>query len=302
MTRRIGLRASLASALIAGAALALTPTALAHVSTLGADAQAHAANASGVTLTKTADSATSTLGGTDGYTVTLTNGNASAVSVRWIRDYLAGNFSYVPGSTSGAISADPTGTGSLLIWAGPFTIPAGGSFSYHYNIVTGGSRARCSGNRANALVLDPTPHILTGTNGRIAQICVAAGGPPALIKTADSPSTPRGGTNGYTLTLTNPTAHPLIIRWLRDYLPLNFTYVLGSTSGTISSNPAIFGGQLRWRGPFSVAAGSSFHIHFSVIVGGRTICVGNRSNAFIVDPTPRLLTGTNGRIARVCVT
>jgi hypothetical protein len=47
---------------------------------------------------------------------------------------------------------------------------------------------------------------------------------------------------------------------------------------------------------------ATIRIQVNVIAGGRTICVGNRANALIVDPTPRLLTRTNGRIARICVT
>jgi uncharacterized repeat protein (TIGR01451 family) len=295
------LRDLVAAALVGAATLALTPGALAHVSASNA-AQRSSVSSSSVALTKSADSPTSTLGGTNGYTVTLHNGGTTTADVRWIRDYLAPGFTYVPGSTTGSITSDPTTSGTQLRWVGPFTIAAGGTFSFHFNVAIGGSRPRCASNRANALVLTPRPFTVTGTNGRVARICASVGGPPALIKTADAATSPSGGTDGYTLTLTNPTAHPLTIRWLRDYLPLNFTYVAGSTTGTISSDPTIIGGQLRWPGPFIVAAGSSFHIHFNVIVGGRTICVGNRSNAFIIDPMPRLLTGTNGRIARVCVT
>ena len=83
---------------------------------------------------KTADAATSAPGSGNGYTVTVTNPNATAVTLNSVTDTLPAGFSYVSGSTTGVTTANPSVTGQTLTWAGPFSVPATGSVSLHFSV------------------------------------------------------------------------------------------------------------------------------------------------------------------------
>ena len=61
-----------------------------------------------LTTSKTADSATASAGGSDGYTITIHNPNTSAVSLTDVTDMLPPGFSYTSGSSTGATTADPS--------------------------------------------------------------------------------------------------------------------------------------------------------------------------------------------------
>jgi uncharacterized repeat protein (TIGR01451 family) len=91
---------------------------------------------SGTTIvaSKTADAGAALPGGADGYTVKLQNGLAAAATLTSVTDTLPAGFSYVAGSTSGGISANPTISGSQLTWTGPFAVVAGGALQFHFNV------------------------------------------------------------------------------------------------------------------------------------------------------------------------
>src|SRR5205823_13676415 len=50
-------------------------------------------------------------------------------------DDLPAGFSYVPGSTSGMTSDDPSISGQTLTWNGSFPVPGGGSDTLHFNVI-----------------------------------------------------------------------------------------------------------------------------------------------------------------------
>jgi uncharacterized repeat protein (TIGR01451 family) len=85
-------------------------------------------------------------------------------------------------------------------------------------------------------------------------------------KTADAASTPAGGQNGYTITVSNPAAQAATLTTISDELPAGFSYVLGSTTGWTTANPTIAGQVLTWSGSFPVPAGGSGNLHFLVTV------------------------------------
>ena len=87
-----------------------------------------------LTTTKTADAASVVAGGSDGYTIKVQNPNASAVQLNSISDTLPSGFTYAAGSTSGVTTANPTVAGQGLTWSGPFSVPAGGSVTLHFNV------------------------------------------------------------------------------------------------------------------------------------------------------------------------
>ena len=87
-----------------------------------------------LTTKKTADSPTAPAAGGDGYTITIHNPNASAVTLNAITDTLPSGFSYRPGSTTGAVLSNPSINGQNLSWPGPINDPAGGNVSIHFNV------------------------------------------------------------------------------------------------------------------------------------------------------------------------
>jgi uncharacterized repeat protein (TIGR01451 family) len=87
-----------------------------------------------LTTGKTADASSTPAGGANGYTITVSNPNASAISLDTITDTLPDGFAYQAGSTSGVTTADPSVAGQGLTWSGPFTVPASGQVSLHFGV------------------------------------------------------------------------------------------------------------------------------------------------------------------------
>lgn len=79
-----------------------------------------------VTLTKSVNATTVAPSATVTYTITATNSGAVAEELTSISDLLPAGFTYVPGSTTGATTADPTSDGASLTWTGPFALAANG--------------------------------------------------------------------------------------------------------------------------------------------------------------------------------
>jgi probable HAF family extracellular repeat protein len=90
-----------------------------------------------LTMTATADNPTTEAGGTNGYTLEIENINAAEATVHSITNTLADGFAYRAGSSSGISTADPAVNGRSLTWAGPFTVPAQGSLSLHFEVTVG---------------------------------------------------------------------------------------------------------------------------------------------------------------------
>jgi uncharacterized repeat protein (TIGR01451 family) len=90
----------------------------------------------GLVVTKTADNPTSAAGETNGYTVTIANGSGLDVPLESISDSLPAGFAYKPGTTSGAVSAEPvvSGGGRGLRWNAPGVVPAGGSLRLRFGV------------------------------------------------------------------------------------------------------------------------------------------------------------------------
>ncbi|MEX0667676.1 MAG: Ig-like domain-containing protein, partial [Acidimicrobiia bacterium] len=91
--------------------------------------------------------------------------------------------------------------------------------------------------------------------------------PLSTSKTADSPTSAPGGTNGYTITVSNPNDFTAVLDSIVDFLPGGFSYVDGSTTGVTNEDPSIGEGPtLTWSGSFEVPPNSSINLHFSVTV------------------------------------
>ena len=84
-----------------------------------------------------------------------------------------------------------------------------------------------------------------------------------LTKTADASSVSAGGSDGYTITATNPNSGSVSLNTLTDTLPAGFTYTPGSTTGATTSDPSISSQTLTW-GPIVVPGGGTATLHFGV--------------------------------------
>ena len=128
----------------------------------------------GLSTAKTADSSSATVGGSDGYTITISNPNASAVSLATITDTLPTGFTYTAGSSTGATTSDPTVTGQDLSWAGPMNVPAAsggtpGTVTLHFKVTvssTTGTYYNDAGGTATGYTVAPTgPTAAVTVNG-----------------------------------------------------------------------------------------------------------------------------------------
>ena len=92
-----------------------------------------------LTTTVTPDASTAVAGGIDGYTITINNPSASAVTLNSVSATLPAGLYYVRNSAKlGGTFVNPFGTQpamtGTLTWNGPFTAPAGGSFVVHFDV------------------------------------------------------------------------------------------------------------------------------------------------------------------------
>jgi len=110
-------------------------------------------------------------GAGDGYTITVSNPNGTAATLNSITDTLPAGFTYVSGSTTGITTANPAVSTQTLTWSGPFTVPASGNATLHFNVtvstVAGAYLNNAGGDAGNVPVAPsgPTAQITVGTGG-----------------------------------------------------------------------------------------------------------------------------------------
>ncbi|HVL99070.1 MAG TPA: hypothetical protein VM324_07245 [Egibacteraceae bacterium] len=114
--------------------------------------------------------------------------------------------------------------------------------------------------------------------------------PLTTTKTAASPTTPAGGQNSYTITVTNPNVAAATLDTITDTLPAGFSYVAGSSSGATVTDPAVVGQALTWSGPFTVPPdGGTTSLAFNVVVAATPGTYHNEAHAtasgLTVSPT-----------------
>jgi uncharacterized repeat protein (TIGR01451 family) len=212
-----------------------------------------------LSTTKTADQTTAQPGAADGYTITVANPNTSSVTLDSITDTLPVGFTYTPGSTTGATSADPSVSGQTLAWTGPFAVPAGGSISLHFGVMVSST----SGDYLNEATAVATGFTVAPT-GPTAQIAVtAAGGSDLAMTKADAPDPVAvGGSLTYTLTVTNNGPDPSTDSTVTDALPPGVTFVSATPTQGACSEAA--GTVTCTLGPLAVGASATIQIVVTV--------------------------------------
>jgi len=122
--------------------------------------------------------------------------------------------------------------------------------------------------------------LLAGLGGGLAHAASSDHGAQSLqvSKSADSPTTVAGSTNGYTITISNPHKDPVEVASIVDDLPSGFVYTPGSSTDATTANPARdSGGRLTWTGPFTVpgkeegtkGTKGTIVLHFNVTVASK---------------------------------
>lgn len=158
-----------------------------------------------LTVTKAADSATSSQGAANGYTITVSNPNVTAVNVDSITDTLPTGFAYTAGSTTGVTTADPAIAGDTFTWSGPFSAPGSGSISLHFEVTV----SSVPGEYFNRATADAGTFTVAPT-GDTAPVTITAASAPTPTPTATTTGTPQPTpTPTATATLPAPTDTPV---------------------------------------------------------------------------------------------
>ncbi len=212
-----------------------------------------------LSTTKTADAATATGGAADGYTITVSNPNATAATLNSITDTLPAGFSYTAGSTTGATTANPAVSSQTLTWAGPITVPASGNVTLHFRVTV----ATASGTYFNNATADAGA-IPVAPSGPTAPIAVSGTGetPPPPPPSTPPPSTPPPGaptSSRAIVTATSPSCGQAVINGdlVTPGLPMQIV-VTPSAGGTPVVTNVTAAANQKVTATVALAGGGSF--------------------------------------------
>ena len=175
------------------------------------------------------------------YTITVENRDDEERNLTKVHDRLPSGFSYVPGSTSGVTTSDPSISGQELTWdTAPLgiTLQPGQSvtltFHSQANVATGnycneawvepGGEQTSSGPTAKITVGTPPNNLCQGAAAEVAKTVA----PQVALNDVLSFFT-------YTITINSVGTAVLNMSQVRDLLPPFFFYVPGSTAGDITT-------------------------------------------------------------------
>jgi uncharacterized repeat protein (TIGR01451 family) len=209
-----------------------------------------------------ADGSESPAGGTNGYTITVSNSSSTEATLTSISALLPAGFSYITESTTGA--GEPTIEGQTLTWNESFPVPGNGNVSLHFEVLVSSTPGTYTAEAsATGEGVSVTP------SGPSAPITVTGPSEPADLTAAiaaDEAQSAPGTTNGYTITISNPNTGGATLTSISAVLPAGFSYVAESTTGATTGEPTIDGRTLTWSGSFPVAGSGSVSLHFDVVV------------------------------------
>jgi len=243
--------------------------------------------ASAPTVAKAHSAASVQAGGSEVYTLTITNTSATAVTVSSINDTLPTGFTYNSGAGTGG-SLTPTGaavvSGQTVTWPFSATIPAcsgnpctsTATFSF---TTTAGSSAGTFFNTANVVTSVGT---LPATDSSGVTVTTATVVATKTASLESNPSVPvgayaQGNVIRFTITYTNNSTTTVNNINISDVIPTGLTYAgvpAGFTAPT--SAPSVgSGGTVTWSGAWSVSGatltpGQSFTVAFdaTAVFGG----------------------------------
>jgi hypothetical protein len=152
--------------------------------------------------------------------------------------------------------------GTLIVNAANGFVPASGDrFKIMAGVTANGAFQQSSGNMAPAF----------GGYAGLGEVIVAEPNNAALMQARPfNVVGVRGGDNGYTIAVFNPTTQTLTVNNVTAFVPISFTYKLSSTVGAITASPFdfILNGKrnLLFSSSFTVTAGSRREFSFGLVV------------------------------------
>lgn len=232
---------------------------------------AYAAFRSGAPLSVaiTSESTAGEPGSANGYHLTVANPLGTDVEVAAIVDVLPEGFAYTPGSSTGVTTAEPSVTGRVLRWTGPFTIPSGTRVTLHFGVT---------------LAIEPGTYLTAA--GVVSAVAATGSGPSAAIVVRDDveppnttpslatiadQSTPEEAPFAYTLSATDPDPGQ------------NLTFELVSGPAGLQVSPA---GAVTWT-PTEAQGPSSYDVTVRVIDDGAPALSDEAAFAIVVTDVNR---------------
>jgi len=175
-----------------------------------------------IAVTKTVSTATANGGETITYTITIENSACGEAWLTYLSDVMPDGFTYVPGSTTGFITADPVITGSQLTWNGAWTVAPYSTVTVSFNATVGG----VAGTHYNTASLSGANVPVTST-GPTAPVTITA---PLieLTKAVNKAAANPGEELIYSVHYRNTGNGAAQALFIIDTIPLYTTYVAGS--------------------------------------------------------------------------
>jgi hypothetical protein len=157
-----------------------------------------------------------------GYTISVTNPNASLIGIGSLTQPLPDGFGYVPGSTSSQTRLDPLASGGNLVWTNPFNAVASATTSLHFDLVApqhpGVWRA------SPGATVDP-PYTVAPVDPASAPALTVYAAPLWIgLRVLHAKAAP-GAVATYVLTARNPNPVPVTLATLHVELPRGFALV-----------------------------------------------------------------------------
>ncbi|MBI4307559.1 MAG: DUF11 domain-containing protein [Chloroflexi bacterium] len=151
-----------------------------------------------IQITKTVDNSNALGGDTVTYTVTTSNVGGTSISITRFQDTLPQGFTYVTGSTSGAMTVNPSQTGGVLTWSGagvPSSIAGGAQIVFSFQLVTTTNPGDYDNNASVTVVQGGTSQSVT--TGDTARVSVSSNPVIVISETQGDTSGPMGWSNVY---------------------------------------------------------------------------------------------------------
>jgi uncharacterized repeat protein (TIGR01451 family) len=224
-----------------------------------------------VTLTKTADVGSVAAGGTDGYTITAANSNAGPVTLATLTDTLGAGFSYQPGTTTGATTADPGISGQMLTWTG-IVVPSGGTASVHFDVT-----APISPNTYNDDAEGTATGVTIVGTGPTAPVIVTAGSAAATTLTVAAANGDYADATSVSGTLTNTNTSAAVSGKSVKFTLNGSETCTGTTNASGIASCSITPGEAA--GPYPLAATFAGDSNFLSSNGSNTFTVTHEETA-----------------------
>ncbi|MCG3158533.1 MAG: hypothetical protein DKINENOH_05177 [bacterium] len=252
-----------------------------------------------LSLVKTVNNPTATVGSTVTFTIAVTNNGPSTATNVSVGDVIPSGFTYVTGSIAGGTSRSAAGAPTLTWTIASLANGATTNLSFQAVVNATGNYTNVAEVTASDQIdpdsqPDPTPDNdpPTQDDEGAATVTPTAVADLSLVKSVNNPTANVGSTVTFTIAVTNNGPSTATNVSIGDVIPSGFTYVTGSIAGGTSRSDAS-APTLSWT-IASLASGATTNLTFQAVVNA----TGNYTNVAEVtasdqndsdsqpDPTP----------------